>query len=241
MKTVLFTIVAGCLCFFNANAQHTAGTSGLLNTPSADFNPDGTFSLGINYLPETVTPDRFDYPTGNFFVNITYFSFLEISFRSTLQRVPQNGNKMTNQDRSLSLRLRAIKESRHIPAIVIGTNDILTSKFLTFTDNERQDNQFFASVYGVATKNLPINDNTIGLTIGYEYATNRMPQFTGVLAGFRFSPAFFNPLSLIVEYDASNINAGASVLLFKHIYIQVFTSEFKNISAGISYRGRLLN
>ncbi len=232
-------IAAGCLCLFSARAQHTAGTSGLLNTPSADFNPDGTFSFGINYLPETVTPDRFDYPTGNFFANITYFSFLEMSFRSTLQRVPQNGNKMTNQDRSLSVRLRALKESRYLPAIVIGTNDMLTSKFATFIDNNREDNQFFSSIYGVTTKNFPIDGNTIGLTIGYQYATDRMPQFTGVLAGLRFSPAFFKPLSFIMEYDASNYNAGASVLLFKHIYLQIFTSEFENLSAGISYRGSL--
>ncbi len=232
-------VIAGCVYFVCANAQHTAGTSGLLNTPSADFNSDGTFSFGINYLPETVTPDRFDYPTGNFFANITYFSFFEVSFRSTLQRVPQNGNKMTNQDRSVSLRLRALKESRYLPAFVVGTNDMLSSKLTTFIDNDREDNQFFASVYGVTTKNIPFSGNTIGLTIGYEYATNRMSQFTGLLAGLRFSPSFFKPLSLIVEYDASNINAGASALLFKHVYLQVFTSKFKNISAGISYRGKL--
>ncbi|MDR3061615.1 MAG: YjbH domain-containing protein [Dysgonamonadaceae bacterium] len=239
MKRVLLTIVVSWVCLISAKAQQTAGTSGLLNTPSADFNPDGTFSLGINYLPETVTPDWFDYPTGNFFLNITYFSFLELTFRTTLQRVPQNGNKMSNQDRSLSLRLRALKESYYLPAVVIGSNDILTSKFSTIINNDRKDNQFFGSVYGVATKNLSISDNTVGLTFGYEYATDRMSQFTGILAGIRFSPAFYTPLSLIVEYDADNMNIGTSVLLFKHIYLQVFTSEFKNISAGIAYRGQL--
>ncbi len=240
MKVSFFLVIIGAFYWLNGAAQQTAGTSGcLLNTPSADFNPDGTFSFGSNYLPETVMPGRLDYSTGNFFLNITYFSFLELTYRMTLLKMERNDNKMTNQDRSVSVRVRLLKESKILPAFVVGGNDILTSSFLTVFANNKNVNQYFGSLYGVATKNIPLSGNIIGLTLGYEYAHNEAPQFSGVMAGVRFSPAFYKPLSIIVEYDSFNVNAGVSILLFKHFYFQTFTSEFNNISVGIAYRGQL--
>ncbi len=241
MKAKLLITLVSFFLVLEVNAQQTAGTSGLLNTPSADFNPDGTFSIGGNFLPQSITPAKFDYNTANYFFNITYFSFFEVTYRATLLKMKLKGQtdrKYCNQDRSVAVRLRALKESKYLPAIVFGANDVLTSRFLTMVDNKTKSNQYFGAIYGVTTKNFSLSENVLGLTLGYSYS-DRMPEASGVLGGIRFSPSFYKPLSIITEYDASHFNVGASALLFNHLYLQVFTCEFKDVSAGIAYRGQL--
>jgi hypothetical protein len=223
----------------SAGAQQSLGNSGLLNTPSADFNPDGTFSLGINYLPTKITPDYFDYPTANYFLNLTYFSFLELTFRMTLMKIEANNNKYSNQDRAMSVRLKLINESKFIPAVVIGADDFLTSDFISvIDDNDKNKNQYFGSLYVVTTKNLDVHASNIGLTLGYAIPTERTHN-NGILAGVRFNPSFYCPLSIIAEYDTKYVNLGVSALLFNHLNLQCFVTDFKALSAGISYRIQL--
>ena len=238
MKIICF-IIFFLYVILSAGAQQSLGNSGLLNTPSADFNPDGTFSLGVNHLPSRITPDYFDYPTANYYLNLTYFSFLELTFRMTLMKIEENNNKYSNQDRAMSVRLKLLNESKSIPAIVIGADDFLTSDFISvIDDNKENKNQYFGSLYVVTTKNLDIHTNNIGFTLGYAIPTKRTHN-NGILAGVRFNPSFYRPLSIITEYDTKHINLGASALLFNHLSLQCFIINFKDFSAGISYRIQL--
>ena len=63
-------------------AQYTMGTTGMMNIPTAEMQQTGTFMIGGNYLPEELNP--FKYNSGNYFVNITFFSFLELNYRCIL-------------------------------------------------------------------------------------------------------------------------------------------------------------
>ena len=119
-------------------AQFPYGTTGLLHMPTADMQRDKTFMLGGSYLHEQATPTQWDYPTYNYYINITMFPFLEVGYTCTLFKGVEGGywpestwGKFSNQDRQFSLRLRALKEGqfwRHMPAVVIGGNS-LSSQF----------------------------------------------------------------------------------------------------------------
>ena len=69
-------------CVLKAQAQYSMGNTGQLNIPTADMQEAGTFMGGGNYLPDGMTP--FNFNTGNYFVNMTFLSFVELSYRCTL-------------------------------------------------------------------------------------------------------------------------------------------------------------
>jgi hypothetical protein len=59
-------------------SQSIEGATGLLKIPSAEMQKDGTFILGGNYLPDAITPEPFNYNTGNYYFNITFLPFLNL-------------------------------------------------------------------------------------------------------------------------------------------------------------------
>lgn len=86
-------------------AQYMLGTIGMINIPTADRQKPGTVMLGGNYLPKQMMPARFDYNTGNYFVSISFFSFLELAYRETLIKgdYVSSKPKYNQQDRSYSI------------------------------------------------------------------------------------------------------------------------------------------
>lgn len=77
------------------HAQYSMGTTGQLMIPTAEMQETGTFMGGVNFLPEQVTPSVFSFPTMNYFVDMTLFSFIEFTYRMTLLKMTtgtrQNG------------------------------------------------------------------------------------------------------------------------------------------------------
>ena len=109
-------------------AQYSLGSTGQLMIPTAEMQETGTFIGGANYLPEQVTPSVFSFPTMNYFVDMTLFSFIEFTYRMTLLKMTTATGRTGyhNQDRSNTIRIRPLKESRYFPAVVIGGDDLLT-------------------------------------------------------------------------------------------------------------------
>jgi hypothetical protein len=220
---IIFLLSFDCLCL----AQPTAGTTGLLNIPSADMQPDGTLMFGGNYLPKPMNPKQFSYNTGNYYLNITFLPFLEVNYRCTLLKVDAAGT--FNQDRSIALRGRILRERKYIPALVIGGNDIYTSV-------KGNGNQYFGALYAVATKSFACWKSRINTTMGYGIEAFRNNQFSGLFGGVSFSPGFFNPLTFMAEYDTKAINAGVSLLVFNHLCIYAFAYDLHYFSGGVSYK-----
>ena len=112
------------------HAQYSIGTTGQLMIPTAEMQETGTFMGGANFLPEQVTPSVFSFPTMNYFVDMTLFSFIEFTYRMTLLKMTTATGRTGyhNQDRSNTIRIRPIKESRYFPAVVVGGDDLLTEK-----------------------------------------------------------------------------------------------------------------
>lgn len=234
LGTRIWLLVLGWLgCMGVARAQYTMGTTGLLNIPTAEMRKPGTFMIGGNYLPEEMHP--FNYNTGNYFVNITFLSFLELNYRCQLLKTPDKSGKRRyiQQDRSMSARLRPIKEGRYMPAVVIGTND-------PFKD---MGNNYFASVYGVLTKHFTMGGHTISASVGYFHPLDDdgASLQDGLFGGVSYTPSFCKELKVIVEYDSQKVNAGAAVKLWKHVSVHAFTHGGNCISGGMRYECTLIH
>mgnify|MGYP002230597724 FL=1 len=68
------------------HAQFTYGTTGLLNMPTADMQRDKTFMFGGGFLEKHATPARWTYNTFNYYLDITIFPWLEVSYICTLHK-----------------------------------------------------------------------------------------------------------------------------------------------------------
>lgn len=111
---LLFFVMIGAV-----HAQFTYGTTGLLNMPTADMQRDKTFMFGGGFLEKHATPARWTYNTFNYYLDITIFPWLEVSYICTLHKamevdpaygpgfwVPSTYGKFVNQDRNFAVRLR---------------------------------------------------------------------------------------------------------------------------------------
>ena len=213
-------------------AQRSLGVSGLLNIPSADMQEDGTFMAGGNYLPQEMLPQEWGYNSGNYFVNLTFLTFMEVAYRCTLLKVESTGK--WNQDRSVSLRLRPLKEGKWWPSVVIGSNDLLTTGELNpFLDSG--GNRYFSSVYAVGTKHFGFYGHDIGVTVGGHVPFRSRSENKGVFGGVSYRPAFLKPLEVMAEYDSKVVNMGVSARLFDHFSLYAYCYDFKTVAGGIRY------
>lgn len=236
MKAYITTIIL--LSFFSSGIGQTLlGTTGYLNIPSADMQEDGTFYFGGSFVDKQYIES---YGTGEnnmftYYLDLTFLPFLEINFGST--RLLNYSGDRTTVDRRFSFRFRPLRERKYIPAIVIGAHDIYTSTI----SSQEASNQYFSSLYIVATKNIPVKGSEFGVTLGYGINAFSNNQFLGLFGGVTFSPGFYRPMKFIGEYDGKTINLGANVLLFKHLFVYAVFSDFKYFSGGLAYRVYLLN
>lgn len=228
---ILLGIVA---CFWlPAKAQSSLGVSGLLTSPSAEMQPDGNFMMGANYVPSVMLPEGFDMNTGTYYFNLTFLPFAEICYRCTLSKP---GGKKANwmQDRAVSLRLRALKEKKYVPAVVVGSNDAFTTRALN-PFNKKTANRMFGSVYGVLTKNISLGTDTWGVTVGYYLPLYNKSPNEGIFGGLRYTPGLFPQMSVLADYDGKKVSGGVSLFLFQHIRMHVMAYGFRDVSAGIRY------
>lgn len=223
-------------------SQYSLGTSGLLTIPTADIQTDGTFIGGGNYLPVGMLPAEFTKSTANYFVNLTFLPFVEMTYRCTLARIDlPTGKRSWQQDRSVSLRLRLLKEKRYIPGLAVGSNDAFTTYELNPFSN-KGGNRFFSSIYGVVSKNIPLGRDRLGVTVGYYLPVRKQTSSnTGFFSGVSYTPGFFPKMDVMADYNGKRISAGASVLLFDHLRLHLFTYGFKEISGGIRYEFILIS
>lgn len=219
-------------CALKVQAQYSMGNTGQLNIPTAEMQEAGTFMGGGNYLPNGMTP--FNFNTGNYFVNITFLSFLELSYRCTLLKTKRYDGKKGyfQQDRSMTARIRPLKEGKYRPSLVVGVDDPF----------KNTGTNYFASVYGTLTKGFSIvKGDRLALTAGYYIPLNDHSIKDGPFGGISYSPAFCREMTVMAEYDSEGFNMGAAARLWKHLSIHVFTREFNSISGGIRYECRLLH
>ena len=142
MMRKLFIVTCFMLLGLSAMAQFTYGTTGLLHMPTADMQKDKTFMFGGSRLNSHAMPSAWYYDTYNYYINITFFPWLEIGYTCNLFSAEHLGvdqygySGYTNQDRSFHGRLRLWKEGwwkEWIPQIVVGVNDLTSGSYGDYT------------------------------------------------------------------------------------------------------------
>ena len=220
------------VCHIPARSQMLIGTQGLMNIPSAEMNPAGTFDGGVSLLQKRMMVDANDYYTGLYYISFTPFSFVEVTFRETLRKTRKSATnpKMGyyQQDRSTTLRLRPVmeKEGRWWPSVVVGVNDI-------YSDHGASE---YAAVYGAVSKTVRLGGiMNVGATLGYAHPIDKGVAYDGVFGGISVSPASFDNLKIMAEYDTRGVNVGASVMLFRHLRAMCLTRDFEGVCGSLSY------
>lgn len=236
IKSLGFSLIMGValsvISLQKVQAQYTLGVTGLLNAPSAEMNETGRFMIGGNFLPEHLNP--FDYHTGNYFVNITFFSFLELTYRETLlKRAYMTAKpKYNQQDRSVSIKLQPLKEGKWWPAVAVGVNDPARDL----------GNNYYRSMYGVVTKHFLFAGHELGVTAGYQGWTSKWNMLrNGVFGGVTYRPSFCPQLCLIAEYDTREFNLGITARLWNRVSLCAFTGGFECIAGGLRYECTLFH
>ena len=239
MKKLLLLIIF-LSCWTLLPAQLSYGTTGLLHAPSADMQKDKTVMLGGNFLHQELTPPKFNFNTWNYYLNVTIFPFLEVAYTCTLFTAESLGldkhgySGFTNQDRYFSARLRVLKESKYIPAVVLGTSDPFTSSGHKFAS--AIGNGYFCRYYLAATKHFQLGRGTLGVHLSYLYNRREDYPLNGVAGGITYNPSFAPHLNVIAEYDSKDFAMGATYLLFNHIHFQFELQRMKYFSGGLCYK-----
>ncbi len=212
-------------------SQSTMGMSGLLNSPNAVISNEGMVKIGGNFLHERLTPDYWDYDTFNYFLNITFFPFVEIAITNTALDLYDEG-KFTNVDRSVCVKFKLLNEGKYYPAVAIGSNDVITSN----TDNlfdPGSGNKYFGTHYIAISKHLNLSVAKIGLHAAFNMLSSTKQKINFPLSGgISISPSFCKNLNMIAEYDTRNFNFGGNITIFRHLFIQVLVQDLKYLSFG---------
>jgi len=237
--------------------------------PTAEMQKDKTVMLGGSFLNKNVTPECWNYNTYNYYINVTFLPFIEVSYACTLNKGKPDGywpeetwGKFTNQDRQFSIRLRIIKENqfwKYMPAIVLGGNDITTRDWQA-TNNKNENSGFgnpleegnghWSRYYIVLTRHFNFTQiGLFGIHAAYlynkreEYHING-PAFGGnfrfTILGNNFLQKTLNGLNLMTEYDSRTINTGIGYSFWKdHINFVTELNDFKYLSCGIYFKVHL--
>ncbi len=268
MKRLLFI---GCIicCCLKLKAQYVYGTTGLLHIPTADMQQDKTFLFGASYLNIAATPKHWNYHTFNYYINITFFPWLEIGYTCTLHKAV-HGNKYfpeyvwgkyCNQDRQFSGRIRLWKEGwwkEWTPQIVAGANDPSTNDMLGNPNKDEYGitgvgslgNGHWNRYYIAATKHFDFKSfGNLGIHAAYVYNKRLDYPLNGpcIGANFQFNlpeentwKKAVNGLNLMAEYDSRTINVGASYSIWKdHINLIAEMTECKHFSGGVFFKVHL--
>ena len=207
--------------------QFTHGTTGLLSMPTADMQKDRTVMLGGGYLSKYATPYRWNYDTWNYYANITFFPWLEVSYTCTIfDGDILRGNTrlhVMNQDRNFAIRLRAWKEGwwkPWTPQIVLGVNDFTTGSGEDYASMGvgGDGNGYWNRYYVAMTKHVDFQSvGELGLHASYVYNERTDNPLNGVAVGmnFRFHvkgesfwTQLLNGLNLMAEAYPANGNGG---------------------------------
>ena len=230
-RFALILTLGVAVCSTEVSAQDLIGTSGLINIPTADMQPDGTFDGGARWMSPAAQHDLVNYDTGLYYVRFTPFSFFEFTFRETLFKTQHSVKKTWNyyqQDRSSTIRVRPLaeREGKWWPSVVIGVNDIYSAYGASF----------YAGYYGVATKHFQLGDGQIAFTAGYFRSFKFGKMYNGAFGGVEYCPLQRVPLRIMADYDTKGVNVGVGYTVFRHIRTFAFTHRLKGWGVGLSYR-----
>lgn len=258
-KTIIVTLLLCIIYTAQGYAQFTDGMTGLLHMPNAEMQKQGTVMIGVNYLHYKQVPfiyaSNYHYNTYNYFLNITVFPWLEVSYICTLNKgIPNHPywpqstwGKFRNQDRHFAGKIRLVSEGsywKYMPNVVIGVSDPTTgqsgNEFSNVSVGET-GNGYFNCWYAALSKHFDLKNGELGVHFSYLYNERKDNPLNGPAFGVNFKPSFHNNLNIIAEYDAKTFNIGAIYSLWANLFNFLFElQDGKYVSAGLVYKVNLI-
>lgn len=245
-ESLWWIVVAMSLCIGGGRiyAQEYAGVSGMIHVPTAEMAEEGTARIGGFFLDKGLIPDRIQwagkkFDTYNYYLGVTPFSWIEVSFVGTLLKNVKKGEEETGRvrynqkDRHFNVKLRLCEEGKWCPAVVAGIQDF---------GSPDGHHAYFQNYYAAVTKHLLWQEHEFAGHLVYRYYRfHYNDKWKGVAAGFTYRPAFARNWRAIVEYTGHEINIGMDCLLWKHLFLQASLRKGSDFSGGICYQVNLLS
>ena len=261
-RFILLILCCLCLCIDKGYAQYIDGTTGLLHMPTADMQRDKTLMLGAGYLRKEATPSKWYYDTWNYYLNVTFFPWLEVSYTCVLFTAkslglePYGYSGYTNQDRHFSARLRLWKEGwwkPWTPQIVVGVNDFTSGSGGDYTNFgvDGDGNGYFNRYYLAATKHLDfLNWGKVGVHAAYVYNKRNVDKLNAIALGADYAVPLpvnrhkllklLHEVKVMAEYDSKGINIGGNLSIWEdHFNVMMELYRCKYPSVGINFKVHL--
>lgn len=244
-------------------AQFIDCTKGLLMMPSAEMEPSGTFMITNNFLNKSyvVNPNHYGtywgYNTFSYGFGITFWSRLEIDYVCTLMvgkwspyAHTYRARIMKNQDRHFAARFQLIKEGEFglswIPSVVAGLSDPVTGGYHDYLDDnvKGKGNGFFNRYYIAASKHFNTAWGEVGVHAAYQTTKRIYLIPKGPQVGVTWNPvwlnkpgSFLSSTRLIAEYDAQQVNIGATASIWKdHFEFWTCLQDFQHFNGGLRFK-----
>ena len=229
-----FAVFALFACML-LHSQSITGTQGQFFIPTAEMHSDRTLVLGAGYIPKgyfqrynrSVNPGM---PT---FVTVTFLPFVEIMFRYTHElNMRVNPETKYYPDRMFAGRIRLLKESKYIPAIVVGANDFTKALGLSTAPTN------YSSTYVVGTKSFKYLEYQFATSLGYGLDVLELDRydFLGIFGGVEIRHNQLANSSLSLEYDTRNIHLSIGHTFFNRLVIKAGLWDLKKPAAMIAYK-----
>lgn len=223
MRKIIIAFVLILLSCISVRGQFYRGIEGLVHSPSAEMRQKASLRVGGFYASGDFLP-KTDYGTGyapTFFVSLTPYEWIEASYMISVW----NKDGYPLQDRSLSLRIRPLKEGKWWPSIVLGTQDPVGES--VYTKN-------YSNAYIAASKHIDVPGVEIGLHAAYRhYFSPKNARWNGIVGGVTIRPEFYKPLRLIAEWNGCEAILGAETELFDFLNLQLALEDFRRLNFGI--------
>lgn len=224
-------------------AQYSDGMTGLLHTPSAEMQQDATFMMGGGFLNKELTPNThpmtWSYHTFNYYINVTFFPFLEVGYICTpfKRSVGDLPRKWRGQDRHFAVRLRVLKEGqfwKYMPAMVLGTSDPFTT-FQKSATPGADGNGHFNKYYIAATKHFSINGGELGVHLSYLYNVRKKDKLNGPGIGISYDLTAVKGLRALIEYDSKDFYIGVHYKVISKLMLQAMLQNGQYFSGGLTF------
>ncbi|MDZ7316149.1 MAG: YjbH domain-containing protein [candidate division KSB1 bacterium] len=195
--------------------QTLGGVPGFIRAPTAEMLRDGTFCFGASYIPKEIlnyTEHRRNAVT--VFASLTFLPFLELDLRLTRQLdLPKEATHTV--DRSPVLRIRLQRETKKLPALVLGFHDL-------FSTIEEGTARHFAATYLVVGKRLTCGTWGLYPSLGYSHPlyANQQSEIEGWFGGVRLEWRRLPGFSLSADWVNQRGSFGIAVLPARWLHIK---------------------
>lgn len=261
-KTIQTIILATFLLLLGAapvRAQFADCSTGLLQMPTGEVLPDGTFMFTTNYLNKhSLSPRGWGYSTFQYGIYISLWNRVELGYVCTIfdgKRRPNPSARdliMINQDRHFTGRVALLREGDFgldwIPGLVVGVSDPTTGSGggEYTTADVSKGNGYFNRNFIVLTKHFQTSWGTVGAHAGYQFNPRKDYAINAPCAGVNWRPVWLqqrgilDDLNLIAEFDSRTVNIGFIASIWEGRFDAMFELQnFQWINFGLRFKHRL--